>query len=282
MGKWMRRLSLASVLMVCLAQAIAIAGESVGASCDRRWEELSTRYVAKTAPSDYAGLLSAWKRLDRECKESPRYWARLGLIYFYLDQPRETKKAIASVRGREAEPLIQLVDILADIALLRNDGSARSKAELERLEYRLLDFAENNPRDPVGLSLLADVIGGLGRYDSAILLYQKVLEGIGKSARTSGVMRNLTIAYADAGRYQEAYDLAGEALQLKRSDLTADMYFMCAVARSQASLGKIDGAQNTLTLLALKRPEVESDPHFKSAVAFVIEHAQSRTSPRAQ
>lgn len=270
---WMRHLLLALVLVGALTgPAQSARSRESDASCDKHWEELSTRYVVEAAPSDYASLLSAWKALHHECEASPRYKARLGLIYFYLDRPREMKKAIASIRRPQNEPLVQLVDILADAAFLR--GSAPSEADLLRLEQRLLAFAEANPRDPAGLTLLADVIGELGRYDIAIELYQKVLSGTERSVRTAGVMRNLTVTYADAGRYQEAYDLAGEALALKRSDLTADLYFMCAVARSQAAIGKIEGAQDTLTLLAVKKPEVKSHAHFKAAVAWVIQEAK--------
>jgi len=78
----------------------------------------------------------------------------------------------------------------------------------------------------------------------------------------------------EVGRFQEAYDLAGKALAFDER-LTTDMYFMCATAKSQASIGRVGGAQGTLTNLAPKKPEVESHPHFKAAVEFVKEQSMS-------
>ncbi len=260
-----------------LAQ-MSMAGEA-NDPCDGRWEDVSRRFVQGHASADYPGLLQAWKALESTCGNSPRYRARLGLIHFYLDQPKEAKGVLAGISRdeEEREPLVQLVRILADAMLLRG-GEAR-EADLEAIEQRLRDYAGSNPRDPVGVTLLGDVLAELGRHEAAIHAYEAVLNAMGMSARAVGVMRNLTISYEDVERHEDAYQLAGEAMSFDRAGLTADLHFMCAVAKAQASLGKMKGARDTLTLLGNKKPEVREHPAFRSAVEFV--KAKMRENPGA-
>jgi tetratricopeptide (TPR) repeat protein len=239
--------------------------------CDSRWDELSRQYVQGGSSADYSALLQAWETLEQACENSPRYRARLSLIYFYLDRPTEAKSALATVSRdeEERESLVQLARILADAMLLRGDPAPES--ELEALEQRLRVYALKNPRDPVGVSLLGDVLSDLGRDEAAIEAYEAVLKSVGTSARSVGVMRNLTVSYENVARHEDAYRLAGEALSFDRAGLTADLYFMCAAAEAQASLGKMKGARDTLTLLAAKKPELREHPHFKAAVDVVKE-----------
>jgi tetratricopeptide (TPR) repeat protein len=246
-------------------------------SCEAKWEDLSKEYVHQSPSADYGAALRAWKGLESTCDNSPRYRARLALIYFYLDQPKASKEALATVsrEEEEGEPLVTLVRILADAALLRDSGA--SQGELEEIEERLRAYALKNPRDAVGVTLLGDVLNDLGRYEAAAQAYVAVIKAMGMSARSVGVMRNLTITYEQMARHEDAYRLAGEVISYDRAGLTSDLYFMCAVARAQASLGRVKGARDTLTLLANKNAEVREHPDFKAAVAFVKE--KMRTTP---
>jgi tetratricopeptide (TPR) repeat protein len=256
-----------------MAPDAAVAQETVSDACQTHWEDFSRRYVPST-PGDYEGMLSAWKSVGKECGELPSYHARLGLIYYYLDRPKDAQEAIVSLSASEQRlPLVQLVQLLIDISVV-TDGREPTEAELKTLEEKLIAFSTANPREIVGQSMLADVMGGQGRHDIAIALYENALSSIKPTPRAAGIMRNLTVSYEAVGRFQQAYDLAGKALAYDKG-LTTDMDFMCATARSQASIGKIGGAQDTLTILALKKPEVESHPRFKAAIEFVKEKSRA-------
>lgn len=263
------RLFISLVLLGASLSATQTSALEESDSCETAWEDLSKQYVQGTPSPDYAALLLAWKNLEQACGKSPRYRARLALIYFYLDRPQEAKDAVATLSPEQAErePLVELTQILADIGLLR--GGSAHEDDLQAVEQRLRVYASKNPRDPVGIALLADVLNELGRYAAAIEAYEAVLKSIGTTARSVGVMRNLTITYEQAARHEDAYTLAGKALQFDRAGLTADLDFMCAAARAQASLGKMQGARDTLTLLANKQPEIREHPDFKAAVDFV-------------
>lgn len=274
-GLRMRMLVAACVLTGSLVSAVQVHAQGHSDdSCDDQWRDLSATYTQQS-PANYQGMLSSWKSLETECAGSARYRARLALIYYFLDQPKAGKGALARIGEAEGqrEPLVQLVGILTDVALLRESGQA-NEAGLKEIEQRVHAYVESNPTDVAGVSLLADVWSELGRHDAAIALYEQVLRSTGPSPRVAGVMRNLTITYAEAGQFQDAYELAGHAVAANREFL-GDLYFVSAVARSQAAIGKIDDAKNTLTLLSLKKPEVKNDPTFREAVAFVIEKSKA-------
>jgi hypothetical protein len=73
----------------------------------------------------------------------------------------------------------------------------------------------------------------------------------------------------EVGRYQDAYDSAGSAISLRKGNMD-DPYFMCALAKADAGLGRFQDAQTALRLIAAKKPEVKQSPEFLSAVSFVI------------
>ena len=256
-----------------LPPRVALAKGLDDATCDRRWEELSSRYTHRS-PADYGGLLSEWQALEKECGTTQRYKPRLALTYYYLDRPQDAKRVLASIGSSgQQESLTELVQILVDISLLSDAGKLDETALLQ-LEQRLQTFATHHPTDVVGMSLLADVISERGRFDVAIELYEKALSAIGPSRRAANLLRNLTVTYSRAHRYEAAYDTADKAITYNK-DLLSDMFFVCAVARAQASIGKIENAKDTLTVLAVKNPEVKQQQEFKSAVAFVIEKSKS-------
>lgn len=259
-------MTLPRILMsaLLLGNALPTFGASA-ASCDQEWQKLSEQYVTK-APADYAGMLSAWKALGKSC-EGQTYRARLGLIYFYLDRPQDAQTAIAELSPDSREPVVQLVQILIDAAFLREKRTP-SETELKSMEQRLIRFSDAHPTDVVGMSLLADIVGELGRHEIAISLYERALSSLQPTPAAAGVMRNLTISYSEVGRHQEAFDMAGQAVAFNKGYME-DLYFMCALATSQTALGHIDGAQDTLTLLAVKKPGVKTSPLFLDTVELV-------------
>jgi len=90
----------------------------------------------------------------------------------------------------------------------------------------------------------------------------------------AGIYRNLTINYAELGRYQQAYDAAGRAIGLRKS-VMADPYFVYGVAKGEAGLGMFKEAMTALRVIAAKHPGINQDPDFKATVDFVIEKLKS-------
>lgn len=244
-----------------------LASENVGA-CDDHWSELARQYEAQEPP-DYPGFLDAWQALKGECSKSPRYKARLGLINFYLHRGKEAQAAVAGIDPAEvdSEPLVQLVQLLADAAVMRYSGKPKEE-ELLSLEQRMREFMKRNPYDVLGVTLLADIFSQLGRYPPSIEAYERVLEFAGMSAKSAQVMRNLMLNYVAVGRYEDAARLAAPAATHKRS-LMSDLYFACGAATAYAEIGKIDTAKDVLNILVNRRPEVTKAPEFIAAVDLV-------------
>lgn len=263
--------SLGYGVVMLTAEAVSAADAPTTEYCDKEWEELSSQYALKSPP-DYDGLLQAWKAIDKKCGESALYKARLSLTYFFLDRQNEARQIIGSISpaDRQREPMAQLMELILDVAALQTEADSRA------IEPRLRSFVERNPTFVVGFSLLADVLGESGKDEKAIELYERVLSATGPSRRSVGVLRNLTISYANVTRYQDAYDAAEKAVTIDKS-LLDDLYFVCAAAKAHATVGEIKVARDLLTLMATKYPQVENDQDFKAAVAFVIEKTKART-----
>jgi hypothetical protein len=49
----------------------------------------------------------------------------------------------------------------------------------------------------------------------------------------------------------------------------SDQFFMYALAKTDAALGKFADAQNVATLIVTKKPEIKTTEAFQSTVAFV-------------
>ena len=263
-------LSALTYFVLALLTLNARADQALDSQCDERWSKLSA-----AAGSNYNQLLSFWTEEAARCRESQRYLARLALIDFFLDRPADGKVLLSELSAAQlqAEPLNKLALLLIDGSMMKADPT-HGESAFASLEARTREYVKENPNDLVGASLLGDLLSEMGQYDSAIDIYVRVLNSMKPSPKGAGILRNLTITYSEAGRYQEAYDAASMALAQKH-ELVDDLYFVCAIARAQAAIGKIDGAKNSLTLLATKHPDVRADSVFRSAVQFVTERASA-------
>lgn len=252
-----------------VSTGVTDAAESRITFCERQWDDLSSKH-AKTSAADYEGLLNSWKSLDKECGSLPTYKARMALVYFYLDRLKEAHSELVTLSPENRQNLlVRVVEILVDLSLLNErKGGQLNTTELTQFDTRIRSVLKDKPTDPGALTLLADVSSELGKHELAIELYEKALEAVAPSPRGWGILRNLTIAYGAANRYEEAYDMAGKSLALNRA-LMSDPYFMCTVAKAQAYIGKLEAAKETIEVLAAKRPDVKTIPEFKEAVIFV-------------
>lgn len=248
----------------------AHASEKDAGWCEQEWLTQSALYVDQEVP-DYRGLLTSWQQYAKPCGGTVAYEARLAIIYFYLNEPAQAEEELRGVASAKSEYryLVEIAQALTagKKLALANDVAERDLQELDR---RFLNIVQKYPRHPETFGLLGAVESELGRHDVAIKLYEAALGGSRGMSQEWGVYRNLTISYADLGRYQEAYDAAGATIS-RRKTVMADRYFVYAVARAEAGLGKFADAQTALRVIAAKDPSVKQDPDFRKTVDFVFE-----------
>jgi hypothetical protein len=80
-----------------------------------------------------------------------------------------------------------------------------------------------------------------------------------------GDFRNLTIAYANAGRYPQALEMLDKTYSMSQA-VTSDEEFMYAATLAYAAAGKVDAAKSMLNLIASKKPQLLHDPKFQQTV----------------
>lgn len=250
--------------------SVADASENVSSWCEQQWLTQSAEYADRDAP-DYGGLLEHWRQYAARCSGTVAYEARLAFIYFYLDQPEKAKEALKPIVNKKSEygHLVQLAQLLIEANELMIDQKPDT-ARLDELEIKLLKFVRQYPQQLEGYGLLGGVETLLGHHDAAIKTLEKAALMTKSMNSKAGIYRNLTISYAQAGRYQDAYDAAGTAISLRKS-VMSDQYFVYAVAKADAGLEKFSDAQTALRVLAAKKPEVKKDPDFLATVDFVFE-----------
>lgn len=247
--------------------------------CEQEWLKHSATHVDREVP-DYRSLLTSWQQYATPCSGTVAYEARLAIIYLYLDQTARAEEALRGVVSAKSEyrHLVETAQVLID-AKKRVRGKGVSERDLEELEHRFLDIVQKYPGHPEIYALLGAMESELGRHDAAVEFYKAALAGSPGMSQQWGVYRNLTISYADAGRYREAYDTAGATIS-RRKSVMSDKYFVYAVARAEAGLGKFADAQTALRVIAAKDSSVKADPDFLKTVDFVFE--QMKKSAHAE
>lgn len=253
-----------------LTHAHAFAGDA--AWCEQEWLKQSAEYADRDVP-DYRGLLSNWQQYAKQCSGTVAYEARLAFVYVQLDELDQARKALSGVTtASKYQYLVDLVQALTEGKRLLLDKTV-SEPDLQELDRRFMGIVEKYPGHPESYALLGVVESELGRHDAAIRLYEVALEG-SRGTQKWGLYRNLTISYAEAERYQAAYDAAGRTMALRKS-VTDDKYFVYAVAKAEAGLGKFADAQLALRLIAAKDPSVKQDPDFLQTVDFVFDRMKA-------
>lgn len=265
-----------SVLAFAVSAASAVFVTGAGASenaaswCEQQWFVVSAQYVDQEVP-DYAGLLQRWQQYGPKCQGTVAYEARLAFIYFYLDQPAKATEALQAVEAKVSEYryLLELAQLLTEFKRLML-SKQMDEPHLRGFEHRLADFVKRNPHLFEGYALLGAIEVILNRHEEAITLLEKAAAMEGSPGSRAGIYRNLTISYAEVGRYQEAYDAGGEAISLSKA-FFGDPYFMYAVAKTDAGLGRFADAQTAIRVIAKKRPQVKDTKDFLSTVDFIFD-----------
>jgi len=245
------------------------ASESVAGWCEQEWLAQSALFVGKDMP-DYNGLLDRWMQYRGKCQGTVSYEARLAFIYYFLNQNDKAKDSLRSVEHK-ASPYSYMVD-LAKIWIEASELSVSKSSDMRRLreiESQLQKIVIQHPEHVESYGLLGGLESSLGHHEQAITTLEKGLALAKPAHSKAGIYQNLTISYAEVGRYQDAYDAAGNAINLRKA-ASDNQFFMYALAKANAGLGKFSDAQMDLKLIAAKKPEVKQDPEFLAAVDFVI------------
>ena len=165
--------------------------------------------------------------------------------------------------------LLELAHLLTEAKRLML-SQQMDDAHLRGFDRNLAEFVKRNPQLFEGYALLGGIEVILNRHAEAIPLLEKAAAMEGSPGSRAGIYRNLTISYAEVGRYQDAYDAGGTAISLSKT-FFADPYFIYAVAKTDAGLGKFADAQTAIRVIAKKRPQVKDTKDFLSTVDFIFD-----------
>ncbi len=257
----------------------AEASENIANWCEQEWLTQSAMFADKQPP-DYNGLLERWQLYSNKCQGTVTYEARLAFVYYLLNQPEKAKIALQPIEYKKSEfaYLVEIAKTLIETAELPLSSSA-NVANLQDIEAKLRKLMEQHPDHIEIYGLLGGIETLLDHHEQAIQTLESALKFGNPFNSKAGVYRNLTINYAEIGRYQEAYEAAGNAIGLQKKVMD-DQYFVYAVAKAEADLNRFEDAQTALRVIASKKPEVKSTAEFRSAVSFVFEKMKKSGSDK--
>ncbi|MBI2381361.1 MAG: hypothetical protein HYV16_11470 [Gammaproteobacteria bacterium] len=253
---------------------MAETSQSKGQWCERQWLTESANFVDRDAP-DYMGLLESWKKYREKCQGTVAYEARMALIYYFLDKPTRARDVLRSVENVGSE-YDYLRDILAILTEYKEYMLAQKIDEslLRAFKKRFSNYVGKYPESMEGYAQLGAVQMSLGEHESAIISFAAAIEKAPETADLAGLLRNLTVSYSEIGHYQDAYDVAGAAIN-RRKSVTEDAEFMLALAKAEAGLGMFKEAETTLRVIVTKHPSLREEPDFQATVNFVLEKRKS-------
>ncbi len=242
------------------------------------------QYVNRTAKLSLINAQISWEELNLPCKDE---WRQT------LQSPASTEDKIREWSGLKAkcgisglyEYRMGVLDVLAG----RYD-EARTVTQAA--------LAPGTPYEKYLLSVIANADLGQGNLDSSLLRYEALIKkypeyydgyaGVGavklvqhkieesiqylnegaKRARTLDIYRNLTIAYAQLGRHEEAVKAMNDAYAIDKS-IVKDRESMHAAAISYILLGKLHVADGFLKMLVQADPQAANDPEIRKTMGYV-------------
>ncbi len=241
---------------------MSVADQSVKIDqCESSWKKL---FRAKNGRVDDS-LLEEWKNHERECKGTRIYEIHLASIYLRLEKFEPAKIILQSATipqqyKLKAEIVGVNIDYLQAISFEKIDLSA-----LRRLEARIVSLKNEQQDVSAVLGILGHVQLLLGKYPDAVDTLEKVVANrIDGDDLTD--YRNLTVAYANVERYEEALALVDKTYSLSK-DVTSDKEFMYAAALAYSAVGNVESAKNMLTLILNKNPGLENDLRYRQVVS---------------
>ncbi len=248
--------------LVLLVLEVAMNGSASAADradlCDRLWEETVSRRNS-AGKEGVERLLAEWKSLDKKCRGTGIYEARLASLYLTLG---DSKKARETLRGVKApsryEALATTIKLRAELA-----EKEQGRSQLEAIETEAAQVVTRHPDYIPLLSMLGTLRVKLDKYDAAIGPLEAATRHPDGNRWTTH--RNLTIAYSYSGQYRPAL-AAGDKAYAGNKELTSDEEFMYALALAYAATDDISAAKDALELILNKKPQLNEDPKFQQTV----------------
>jgi tetratricopeptide (TPR) repeat protein len=263
---------------LAVVAVFAVGTTAQAESCEQQWWADSARFVDQATP-DYKTLLAEWQAREPDCKGTGIYEARLATIFTMLEQPAKAHKTLQSLKN-VPEPYkddVALARILAEHQELVIAGKTEVSS-LENVEAKYISFVEQYPTSLEGRALLGGLETVLGKHREAIHHLARATHSK-TPGQLHGVFRNLTISLAHVGKYEEAYRAAGKTIEFRKESM-ADPWFMCAAARAQVGLGRLDDAETTLGVLITKTPDFEADREYQETLRLLVEAKQRLKDPK--
>lgn len=235
-------------------------GSSLG--CSKDWKKVNF----SEQPLSDKEKLNRWKSItEKTCLESPDYFYRLGLLYSALKQYANGENAYLTAL-QSASPLEKQVRLsLANIYVQRGvKGNSENDIKKAEAEYgKLMELFPNfhgGYAQMGGLKLMLGDNSGVVKYSEASVEIQPSFYAY----------RNLVIAYQGVGKYEESINAFSRAYELDSGDaLMSDRDSMLSVSVAYAEIGKYTLSKNALATLLQKRPDLEKDPNFISAISYI-------------
>ncbi len=190
-----------------------------------------------TLPILATGAFAAYRVLERDYRY--RELVRVGDSLLADDQPVDASRSYAS--AIELKPDEPLAYVKRADAERRQGNLAPALADVERARSLSDDVLLVSPR-------LADLLYESGRFDEAVLHYEKVLALVPDSP---SILYRLGLAHFRAGRAAEAIDALSRAADLRR-DFWEAYYLRGAVF---LSIGGVDEAERDFRTALVVAPE---------------------------
>lgn len=234
--------------------------------CSQQWEVETSKHEGQNS-SVYEGFLGSWVAYAPMCAGSVVYEARLAMLYALLNEPGKAEVALLPVLDAKSD-----YKYLVDLALLqiyeaRMESNAIGANHAKELEGKYLDYVAKYPSVPEGYAMLGAVQVAEKKYQDAINTLEKVLDS---KINLLGVYMQLTMSYAEVGRYDDAIKFGDKAYAIDKT-VNSNPYFAYAAAKALAGKGDIETAKTIIKVIAAKNPELINDPDFISAVSFIKE-----------
>lgn len=247
--------------------------------CEQQWEIVSGDSAQGLQPP-YKDILARWQAYRSKCEGTVVYEARLALLYAQMNEPGRARQILGALRGKNSDYdyLVEIASLQADASEILADTGSDKRARMKALEAKYEAFVNKYPDFVPGYSMLGGIETTLDEHQQAIRTLIAGLNRTDKDKRRSpnlwGMYRNLTISYAETGNYRTALGAADVAFELKKG-ITADPYFVLAVAKANAGMGDFKAAHDALNVIGAKVPTVKSDPKFQETVRFVAAQEQA-------
>jgi tetratricopeptide (TPR) repeat protein len=257
--------SLLCVMGVFLISSDAGAVNELAAKCDEKWVQLPSNQNTGSG-YDHKKLLADWLLLKPECKGTGIYEVRLAATYLMLNDKEKARESLISVDiPREYLPLASTVELNLDLVEALTEEFINPEKILP-VEEKGLKLLKEYPDHLPLYSMVGHLKVILEKYSEAVPILEKAIQY--KDGDLLGPYRNLGIAYAYTGEYEEAVGALDYAYQLNKN-ITSDEEYMYGLAISYAALGGVKDAEDVLNLILNKKPYIKNDIKFKEAIDII-------------